>query len=127
MSRRTYEVTAVRDGKWWVVTVPDVPGAFSQIRRLDQVADAIREAIAFVARVDEDDVGVHLTIDLPGGILHRVEGAREAVAEAEKAQREAAALSRDAARSLVEAGLSGYDAASVMGVSPQRISQLVNS
>jgi predicted RNase H-like HicB family nuclease len=120
----TYEARAVRDGKWWVVTVPTVPGAFSQVRRLDQVEDAITEAITFVAGVSADQVEVQVDVDLAGDLLAQVRAARAAVAGAEAAQRDAAERSRAAARRLVAAGLSGYDAARVMGVSPQRISQL---
>lgn len=127
MAVSTYQASAVREGNWWLVTVPAVPGAFSQVRRLNQVEDAIREAIAFVAQIDQADVEVQVKVDLPDGVLERAEQSRAAVHQLEQAQRDAAALSRDAARALVDAGLSGYDVATVLGVSPQRVSQLINA
>lgn len=51
--------------------------------------------------------------------------ARERVAEAQRAQKEAAELSRAAAQHLRDAGLSVSDSAFVMGLSRGRVSQLV--
>ena len=34
---RAYRVQAVRSGSWWAITVPGLPGVFSQEKRLDQV------------------------------------------------------------------------------------------
>jgi predicted RNase H-like HicB family nuclease len=122
-----YDVHATRDGQWWVVTVPEVPGAFSQVRRLDQVDEAIREAIGFVAQVPIGSVGVDTVIDLPVSVVDQVAQARRAVTDAEQARRDAAALSRAAALRLLDAGVTGHDAAHIMGVSPQRISQLTTT
>jgi predicted transcriptional regulator len=53
--------------------------------------------------------------------------ARDAVTAADRAQRQAAAQSREAARRLKQAGLSGRDIAKVLEVSPQRVSQLLKT
>jgi DNA-directed RNA polymerase specialized sigma subunit len=53
--------------------------------------------------------------------------ARDAVAAADKATREAAARSRKVVRDLHQAGLCGRDIAAILGMSPQRISQLLKS
>jgi predicted RNase H-like HicB family nuclease len=52
--RMTYRVRAQRDGRWRVLSVPDVPGALSQVRSLADAKDWIREAIAAVVNVDPD-------------------------------------------------------------------------
>jgi hypothetical protein len=70
---------------------------------------------------------VQVEVDLAGHLLAQVRAAREAVAGAEAAQRDAAERSRAAARRLVSADLSGYHAARVMGVWPQQISQLTKT
>ncbi len=49
VTKTTYKAHAARSGRWWAVEVPDVPGVFTQTRRLDQVAPAAREAISNVA------------------------------------------------------------------------------
>lgn len=33
-----------RSGDWWAVEVPEVPGLYTQVRNLDDVADAVRDA-----------------------------------------------------------------------------------
>ena len=42
----TVDATAVctRSGGWWAVEVPEIPGLFTQARRLDQVEDMVRDA-----------------------------------------------------------------------------------
>jgi DNA-directed RNA polymerase specialized sigma subunit len=55
------------------------------------------------------------------------DAAREAVAEAERALRAAAARSRQVARQLKQEGRSGRDIAAILHVSAQRVSQLLKS
>lgn len=124
MSRRTYAVRAERDGKWWVLTVPDVPGAFSQAARLSDAPTMISEAIAFVAGVPAGSFDVDIQPVLDEELLADLATARQATREAETAQRVAASAARAATRRLVQAGLTGRDISALMGVSPQRVSQL---
>ncbi|MFD3506764.1 hypothetical protein [Nocardia sp. NPDC058666] len=35
---------ASRSGGWWAISVPEVPGLFTQVRRLDQVVATVRDA-----------------------------------------------------------------------------------
>jgi predicted RNase H-like HicB family nuclease len=46
---KTYTVHAVRSQGWWGLTVPEVPGAVSQVRSLASAEEYVREAIAFIA------------------------------------------------------------------------------
>jgi len=126
---RTYTVTAERgrSGRWLLQCV-EFPGAISESRGLDAAPDLMREAIAFVAEVAPEEVEIRLVPALPERVGDQVAAAREAVDQLASMQRETAELSRLAVRALVEeCGLSGRDAAAVLGVSPQRVSQLVNS
>ena len=36
---KTYTVTTERSGSWWAFSVPEIPGAHGQARRLEQVRD----------------------------------------------------------------------------------------
>lgn len=47
-----------RSGEWWGIQVPEMPGVFTQARRLEQVPDMVRDAVALMADVDEDSVEV---------------------------------------------------------------------
>lgn len=47
-----------RSGEWWAIQVPEMPGVFTQARRLEQVPEMVRDAVALMADVDEDSVEV---------------------------------------------------------------------
>lgn len=123
-----YTVTAERgsDPGVWVFQCREHPGAISQSRRLSDAAQLMAEAIGFVAEVDPATVQIDLIPVLPGALGDEVRQARAAVADFEQRQRAIAEVSRQVARRLREAGLSGADTAAVLGVSPQRVSQLVS-
>jgi hypothetical protein len=63
--RATYEVRAIRSGRWWTLEAADVPRARSQTRRLDQAEVMIREALAMVLDVEPDsfDVAIHPVLE----------------------------------------------------------------
>jgi len=76
---------------------------------------------------DVSDATVVITPDVGDGLDERARSAREAIAAAGRATREAAAQSRKVARDLSRAGLSGRDIAAILKVSAQRVSQLLKS
>ena len=53
-------VTAVltRSGDWWAVEIPEVPGALTQARSLDEVPAQVRDAVALLLDVDESTIDV---------------------------------------------------------------------
>ncbi len=116
-------VTAVatRTGGWWAVEVPELPGLFTQARRLDQVAAVVADAARLLT-----DVAVEVTVRpaLPDDIQSAVERVLAEAAEADAAQRRAAEDVRGLVASLRAKGLSVRDVGTVLGVSPQRVSQL---
>lgn len=116
--------TAVKDGRIWRVQCDQYPSAMSLVTRLADAAVHQQEAIAFIARMPQEEVDVDVRPQLPDGLDALVAEARSAVRGAEAAQRDAARMSRDAVAALKAAGLSGADVSVVLGVSPQRVSQL---
>lgn len=61
-----YTVTAEWTGRWWSLQCVEVPGAMSQVSRLDE-AHQICEAIAWVAGVAEDSIEIDLRPVTPAG------------------------------------------------------------
>lgn len=125
MAVTRYTVTAERGRRWWVLQCVEHPGAISEVARLDQARDAMREVIAFVAQVDPAEVEIDLRPTVPDEVGAHVRTAARLREEAHRANREAAAESRAAARVLREAGLSVRDVGTVLGVSHQRAHQLL--
>lgn len=68
------KVTAnvTRSEDWWAVEVPEVPGVFTQARRLSQVEPLVKEAVSLMLEVPAEDVEVAIfsTSPLRGGQLH---------------------------------------------------------
>jgi predicted RNase H-like HicB family nuclease len=121
-----YRVTARRSGDWWALQVPDLPGVFSQAKRLDTAGAAAQEAIAVMLDIEPEDVQVTVEPVL-------TDAAARAVADAEAARRiaEAAAewaqAAMSAAATELTKTLSQRDAGRVLGISFQRISQLLKA
>lgn len=121
-----YTVTAERVGRWWALQCVQVPSALSQVARLDQ-ADQIREAIAFVAQVSQDEVEIDLQVVLPEEFRDHEAAAEAFRRDAARANAAAAAEARAAARVLHESGLPLRDVGTILGVSHQRAHQLVRA
>ncbi len=120
-----YTATARRGSRRWVVQCDQFPGALTEVTRLEQAAQYLTEAIAFVAQVPEDSVQVSVVPVIADDIaaeLARVEALR---GQARAADKEAAGLHTDAARRLRSQGLSVRDIGSILGLSHQRAQQLI--
>ena len=125
---KAYRVEVVRSGEWWAITVPALVGVFSQAKRLDQVEDRAREAISLMLDVDEDDVGdLDVVVTPPARVADLLETLEESVAAADEATRSAVAVRREIAELLRAEGLPMRDVGELIGVSHQRVSQLLAS
>lgn len=60
-----YRVDIERDGRWWAISVPELPGVFSQARRRGEVGRMARDAIALFLDVplDSFDISVNEVVD----------------------------------------------------------------
>jgi predicted RNase H-like HicB family nuclease len=120
----TYRVLARRTGEWWALEVPDLPGVFSQAKRLDQADEAAREAIAVMLDVEPEEISVEVEAELSPDVQDALAAVRLAQEEARKAvEREREAMQEAAV--LLTKRLSQRDAGRFLGVSFQRIHQLL--
>jgi DNA-directed RNA polymerase specialized sigma24 family protein len=125
-----YQVTARRWAHGWELHIHDDAGeeiGVTQSRSLAGAKRMVCDYLALDLGGEPEYYDVTITPELTGNVATEAEAARQAVRDAEQAQRDAAARQRAAARHLKESGLSGADIAAVLKVSPQRVSQLVNS
>jgi hypothetical protein len=120
---KTYDVRAKRWEHGWELHIDGV--GVTQSRSLWDAEMMARDLISRRTGSEPESFDVGITPEIGGGLDERTREARDAVTSADRAQRSAAAQSREAARELRRAGLSGRDIAKVLEVSPQRVSQLL--
>ena len=123
------QVTAIarRSGDWWAVEVPEVDGAFTQAKRLDQIPEMVADAVSLLEDVPVEQVVVTVVPDIGDpALLESADHVREQIAAAQAAQTAAAAASRAVVKQLRGKGLPVRDVAVIMNVSAQRVSQLDN-
>lgn len=122
----TYRVDAEWDDTgWWVVTVPDVPGAVTQCRRLEQVAADAAEVIEIQTGDAVDPASLDVRPCLPGKAGEAAAEARRLRAEAEALNRQATEHTRTAVALLHERGFPLRDIGALTGITYQRAHQLV--
>lgn len=125
---RTYQVDVVRDEGWWIMHAR-IPRTiiYSQAKRIDDIELMIRDAIAGVLDVDPGSFAIELFFDLDSDVLEQVHRAREVSLQAAEVQERASRESRAAVHALREQGLTLKEAGYFLGVTPQRVAQLLNS
>ncbi|HEY3559677.1 MAG TPA: hypothetical protein VGL05_19545 [Kribbella sp.] len=123
MSKYTAQVE--RDGKFWLIRVPEVDRA-TQARHVREIESMARDLISVMEDVPADSFELDVRIELPKSAQDHL-GAAEAYREqAADANRRAAQEARMAAKELAGT-MPLRDVAAVLHVSHQRVHQLVNS
>ncbi|NQX29241.1 hypothetical protein HQQ81_17995 [Microbacteriaceae bacterium VKM Ac-2854] len=121
-----YTSVAHREGRWWIVQCDQLPGALSQVTRLDKAEEAQREAIAFVAQISPSDVTVRVRASINPEVDEEVLQTRRMKEEIAAAETRAAAQSRALAARLAGESYSLREIGFILGVSHQRVGQLLN-
>ena len=120
-----YTARARRSGSWWAIDVPELPGVYSQARRLVRVESMARDAIALFLDVDPATLDIRVETNLPSELRRDVDSVGRLRAEADRLQAESSGALRHLTQELLGRGLSVRDAAVILGISHQRVSQLV--
>lgn len=123
----------------WIASVPALRGVHTHARSLARLRRYLQDAIALWHEVslldagerdphiDRESIAVELRVKLPPQVRRAAETALRRRERARSAEAEAAAATREAARALVESGLSRRDAAEVLELSHQRVDQLLRT
>lgn len=119
-----YTARAVRDGKFWFITIEGVTGA-TQARTIAEIEPMTRDYLEIVEGVSAAAVQVTIDIVLPQSARAHLESMRRLRSEAADAQAQAAVESRAAARALKDEGLTVREIGALLGVSHQRAHQLI--
>jgi len=119
----TYEQDLV-DGAW-SARIDAVPGCHVQAQSLASVQIRLRDALAW--RLRDDPAPVVIEDRMPPAIAAVAKRANRARREADRAVTRARQEVASAARELAALGLSRRDSAAVLGLSRQRVQQLVDA
>jgi hypothetical protein len=124
--RPSYRYQVLREDRWWIVRVPDL-GLVTQARRLPDVERLVRSIIALHTGTEPDDFDVVRAeaVGLPTSVADLVRRATDARSGLERAVVDTARITEHAARVLVDEGITLRDAGSLLGLSHQRVAQLV--
>jgi predicted RNase H-like HicB family nuclease len=128
MSRQAYRVVVTREDGQWLADVPELQGAHTYARSLPSLDQAVREAVVLAADLP-DEAMPDLVLDYD---YHTGDPDLDATAlevrrlrrQADELAATAASRTGQAAAQLVARGLSVRDVAALLGISPQRVSQL---
>ena len=128
MNGDTYRVIITREDGRWLADVPSLQGAHTYARSLPTLDQAVREVVVLAANLpDEAMPGLVLEFEYHTGDASLDAATREIRQlrrQADEMAAAAAARTSEAAAELVARGLSVRDVAALLGISPQRVSQL---
>jgi hypothetical protein len=122
-----YSVTVSREDDLWVAVVEGIPAGATDVERFEELPEAVRDLISTLLDVEPDSFwidwhyrqGSHDLTDL-------IEHLREWEDLAERAARNRDASRRAVVESMHSAGLSYREIADVIGISYQRVGQLLS-
>ncbi len=112
------------DGRW-SVELDEEPRVHTWGKTIDQALNRMREAAALWFQTDETSIELIPRPVLPKTTGRTVEQARKAREQARNADRLAVDQTRKAAVALTSRGISMRDAAAILGISHQRVHQLL--
>ena len=128
MSGNEFRVVVTREDGRWLADMPELQGAHTYARSLPSLDQAVREVVVLAADLP-DEAMPELVLDYD---YHTGDPELDATAlEVRRLRRQAddlataaAARTGQVAAQLVARGLSVRDVAALLGISPQRVSQL---
>lgn len=122
----TAEVSRSKD--WWLVNVPELERVYTQVKSLSQVENTVTEVIELVHDLDPSTFTIEVKVqteEIVGDQFEQFLIARDAHLAA--VARSVQVTRQLAVRLVHDEGLTQADAGKIMGLSAQRISQILNN
>jgi predicted RNase H-like HicB family nuclease len=125
VSTYTARMEREKDARW-TVELEEEPRVPTWGKTVDQALARMREAAALWFQTDENQIDLVPRPVLPKTTSRTVEQARQAREQARHADRVAIEQNRKAAAALTSRGISMRDTAAILGISHQRVHQLLS-
>ena len=120
----TYRVIATQEERFWLLSVPELD-VVTQARTLDRAEATVRDLIAVWLDVPADSFAVEVEPRLDDEWTKLLRETKDARATADKASARASEMLRTSVTTLHDAGLSAREVGSLVGISYQRVQQLL--
>jgi predicted RNase H-like HicB family nuclease len=125
---KTYRIECEWDETgWWVVTVPEVSGAVTQCKRLDKVPDDVGEVLELLTGKKPGTYELDVRTIVPGKAGELAAQALELRAQADALAGTVATTTCTAVVTLSKSGFSMRDIGQLVGVSHQRVDQILKA
>jgi predicted RNase H-like HicB family nuclease len=123
-----YEVIVTREGGSWLADVPTVPGAHTFARSLSGLARSVREVIILMADLDDGATPeLTFTYEVSDEVVQEAAAVGRERRETRELEEALMAHTASAVARLAHEGYSVRDAAALLGLTPGRVSQLLNA
>lgn len=57
---KEYTALVRRSEKWWAILVPEVPGVFTQCRKINQIEPMAKDAVALMLEIPENEIKINI-------------------------------------------------------------------
>lgn len=123
----TYTAHCEWDGHSWVASVEEVPGAFTQAKRLELLPPRVAEVIKLMTGNAVAESDITLVRELTGEVGEQAEEVARLRADLDDIQRTLNDRQPKVIRSLRRHGLTIRDIGALVGLSPQRVQQILKA
>lgn len=121
---RTLEATAYKEGKWWMVSIPEIDG-LTQCKTIEKIPEQAADLAAVILDVPADQVAVNVAYTLPEDAKAANESWHQAQGQLAAAKANVDARLADLARTLKGQGYTLKDIGAITGYTFQRIAQIL--
>ncbi len=122
----TYTAKVSREGDWWaILTTAGTRVIATQTKRLEHAERIAGEAVALALDIVPGTFTIEVEIELPKDIAPSLKLLKKHNQEVATHQMQASKYSRDIATELAKRNYTVRDTGKIMGLSPQRVSQLL--
>lgn len=121
---RTLEATAYKEGKWWMVSIPEIDG-LTQCKTIEKIPEQAADLASVILDVPADQVAVNVAYTLPEDAKAANESWHQAQGQLAAAKANVDARLAELARTLKGQGYTLKDIGAITGYTFQRIAQIL--